>query len=227
MEWGTLRIGGGGFVSGIVTGKTSMYARTDVGGAYRYDYEKKQWVQLMDFVNDTDRGFLSVDAMCVDPVDDKIAYFLCGCAYFSSERTSIFKTTDGGETWSPSRPLRDAEGRPIRHPRAPCPMYDMEGPEAASGCYCALFTGTYDPELQQFFGRGPLYLYHGAFDAAGEQPVRFTKGRLLLTRGPDDRYGNSCYSSFTVRGGERVLWYPDAKYNLLGIRIAEREESHP
>ena len=99
MEWGTLRIGGGGFVSGIVTGKTSMYARTDVGGAYRYDYGKKQWVQLMDFVNDTDRGFLSVDAMCVDPVDDKIAYFLCGCAYFSSERTSIFKTTDGGETF--------------------------------------------------------------------------------------------------------------------------------
>lgn len=33
MEWGTLRIGGGGFVSGIVTGKKEMYARTDVGGA--------------------------------------------------------------------------------------------------------------------------------------------------------------------------------------------------
>ena len=39
MEWGTLRIGGGGFVSGIVTGKKEMYARTDVGGAYKYNYE--------------------------------------------------------------------------------------------------------------------------------------------------------------------------------------------
>ena len=39
MEWGTLRIGGGGFVSGIVTGKDVMYARTDVGGAYKYNYD--------------------------------------------------------------------------------------------------------------------------------------------------------------------------------------------
>jgi hypothetical protein len=100
MEWGTLRIGGGGFVSGIVTGKETMYARTDVGGAYRYDYDKMEWVQLMSFINDTDRGFLSVDAMCIDPTDDNTAYFLCGCAYFSSERTAIFKTTDGGKTFT-------------------------------------------------------------------------------------------------------------------------------
>jgi len=100
MEWGTLRIGGGGFVSGIVTGQNTMYARTDVGGAYRYDYDKMEWVQLMSFVNDTDRGFLSVDAMCIDPTDDDTVYFLCGCAYFSSERTAVFKTTDGGKTFT-------------------------------------------------------------------------------------------------------------------------------
>ena len=38
MEWDTLRMGGAGFVSGIVSGKNEMYLRTDVGGAYRYDY---------------------------------------------------------------------------------------------------------------------------------------------------------------------------------------------
>ena len=42
MEWGAVKIGGGGFVSGIVTGKEVMYARTDVGGAYKYNYETKQ-----------------------------------------------------------------------------------------------------------------------------------------------------------------------------------------
>lgn len=99
MEWGTVKIGGGGFVSGIVTGKKVMYARTDVGGAYKYDYSKKEWVQLMEFVNEQDRGFLSVDAICIDPNNDDNVYMLCGCAYFSSERTVIFKTTDGGETW--------------------------------------------------------------------------------------------------------------------------------
>ncbi|HAJ97820.1 MAG TPA: 1,4-beta-glucanase [Ruminococcus sp.] len=98
-EWGTLRIGGGGFVSGIVTGKDVMYARTDVGGAYRYNYDTESWEQLLDFVSDADRGLLSVDAMAIDPTDDNTVYFLCGCAYFSAEKTVIFKTTDGGETF--------------------------------------------------------------------------------------------------------------------------------
>lgn len=99
MEWGAVRIGGGGFVSGIVTGKEVMYARTDVGGAYKYNYDKMEWEQLMEFVSEEDRGFLSVDAMCIDPNDDNTVYMLCGCAYFSGERTVILKSTDGGETW--------------------------------------------------------------------------------------------------------------------------------
>ncbi len=96
---GTLGIGGGGFVSGIVTGKNAMYARTDVGGAYRYDYEKKEWVQLMDDLDETERGFLSIDAMCIDPTDDNTIYLLCGCGYFSDARTAIFRSRDGGETF--------------------------------------------------------------------------------------------------------------------------------
>ncbi len=100
MDWGTVKIGGGGFVSGIVTGQKEMYARTDVGGAYKYNYETESWEQLLSFINDADRGYLSVDAMAIDPTDDNTAYFLCGCAYFSDERTVIFKTTDGGKTFT-------------------------------------------------------------------------------------------------------------------------------
>ncbi|MBQ7004682.1 MAG: 1,4-beta-glucanase [Oscillospiraceae bacterium] len=99
-DWGTVRIGGGGFVSGIVTGENAMYARTDVGGAYRYDYEQREWVQMLAFINDADRGYLSVDGMCIDPTDDNTIYLLVGCAYFSAERTAIFKSTDGGLTFT-------------------------------------------------------------------------------------------------------------------------------
>lgn len=99
MDWDTLNIAGGGFVSGIITGDDQMYARTDVGGAYRYDYEQKKWVQLLGFLNDADRGFLSVDAMCVDPNDDDTLYLLCGCAYFSGARTAIFRSHDAGKTF--------------------------------------------------------------------------------------------------------------------------------
>ncbi len=99
MDWDTLNIAGGGFVSGIITGDDQMYARTDVGGAYRYDYEQKKWVQLLGFLNDADRGFLSVDAMCIDPNDDDTLYLLCGCAYFSDARTAIFRSHDAGKTF--------------------------------------------------------------------------------------------------------------------------------
>lgn len=99
MEVGTLGIAGGGFVSGIVTGKKVMYARTDVGGAYKYNYETGNWDQMMSNLNDSERGFLSVDAMCIDPTDDDTIYLLCGCAYFSDARTAIFRSRDGGETF--------------------------------------------------------------------------------------------------------------------------------
>lgn len=102
MDWGTLKIGGGGFVSGIVTGQKEMYLRTDVGGAYKYNYEKNEWEQLFGFLNEADRGLLSVKGMAIDPTDDNTVYFLCGCAYFSGARTVIFKTTDGGKTFTES-----------------------------------------------------------------------------------------------------------------------------
>lgn len=99
MEWNAVRLGGGGFVSGIVTGKKVMYARTDVGGAYKYNYQTDQWEQLLGNINDADRGYLSVDAMAIDPTDENTVYFLCGCAYFTDAKTAIFKTTDGGKSF--------------------------------------------------------------------------------------------------------------------------------
>ena len=99
MEWGAVEIGGGGFVSGIVTGQREMYARTDVGGAYKYNYETDRWEQLLGFLNEEDRGFLSVDAIAIDPTDDDTVYLLCGCAYFSNARTVIFRTRDVGITF--------------------------------------------------------------------------------------------------------------------------------
>ena len=95
-EWGSLKIGGGGFISGIVVGKKEMYLRTDVGGAYKFDYKNKQWVQLFSHIKEFNKGFMSVKGIAIDPNDDDIVYFLCGCAYHYPYRTAILKTVDGG-----------------------------------------------------------------------------------------------------------------------------------
>ena len=99
MTWGTLGISGGGFVSGIVTGQKEMYARTDGGGAYRY--ENGTWVQLMGSVSEADRGLLSVDGIAIDPTDDNTVYMFAGCNYFSGAKSVVFRSTDGGQTMEP------------------------------------------------------------------------------------------------------------------------------
>ena len=98
-EWGSLKIGGGGFLSGLVVGQKEMYLRTDVGGAYKYDYSKKEWIQLFSFINEARKEYLSVKGIAIDPKNDEIVYFLCGCGYFSPYKTAIYKTIDGGKTF--------------------------------------------------------------------------------------------------------------------------------
>ena len=49
--WKNVQIGGGGFVPGIIfnqSEKNLAYARTDIGGAYRWNEAGKSWIPLLD-----------------------------------------------------------------------------------------------------------------------------------------------------------------------------------
>lgn len=124
-------------------------------------------------------------------------------------------SSDCGETWAKPQILRDADGKPFRHPRSPCPFYDWKGPEAGSGMYFALVHQTFDfnnKEKNAFQPRGPLYLIAGRFDPTGTQPIRFGKPKLFAKR----EVGNSFYSSYCLVDGKGVLWFNDKKLYLLG-----------
>ena len=59
-DWQSVRIGGGGYVSGLVfhpAEKGLYYARTDVGGAYRWDDAAKKWISLTDWLGADDARF--------------------------------------------------------------------------------------------------------------------------------------------------------------------------
>ncbi|HEY9047057.1 MAG TPA: T9SS type A sorting domain-containing protein [Ohtaekwangia sp.] len=101
-SWKNAPIGGGGFVTGIITHKTSgdMYCRTDVGGAYRWDAANSKWVQLMDWINESENGFIGVEALALDPQNPNNIYMLCGTSYINNGRTAILKSTDKGKTFT-------------------------------------------------------------------------------------------------------------------------------
>ena len=51
--WRNVEIVGGGYVPGIVFNTTEpglVYARTDIGGAYRWNARTKRWIPLLDWV---------------------------------------------------------------------------------------------------------------------------------------------------------------------------------
>jgi xyloglucan-specific exo-beta-1,4-glucanase len=71
-SWRNVQIAGGGFVPGIVFNQTQpnlIYARTDIGGAYRWNQSTGRWVPLLDWVGFTNWGWNGVVSLATDSVD--------------------------------------------------------------------------------------------------------------------------------------------------------------
>ena len=98
-EWGNVRFDGGGFVSAVMfhpKAENLLYARTDVGGIYRFDFQNKTWIPLMDFISENDKGLYGTEAFALDPNDPKRIYVLAGTGYFSKGRTAVLRSEDFG-----------------------------------------------------------------------------------------------------------------------------------
>ena len=101
--FGSMAIGGGGFVTGIIpstTEKGLMYARTDVGGAYRRDSLNDKWIPLLDWVSTSQTGYMGVEAIALDPNNSDNVFMLVGTSYFNSGTTAILRSFDRGNTFA-------------------------------------------------------------------------------------------------------------------------------
>lgn len=102
--WRNVPVLGGGYVTGLVYHPQAaglLYARTDVGGAYRWDESRRIWVPLNDGIDRTRGELTGVLSIALDPSDPDRLYLACGSYYGDwAQNAAILRSTDRGATWS-------------------------------------------------------------------------------------------------------------------------------
>lgn len=103
-EWNNVQIAGGGFVPGIVFNETEpdlVYARTDIGGAYRWDPDTELWDPMLDWIGWDDWGWTGIVSLASDPVDPDRVYAAAGTYTndWDPNNGAILRSDDRGETW--------------------------------------------------------------------------------------------------------------------------------
>ena len=102
--WRNVEIVGGGYVPGIVFNPSEpdlIYARTDIGGAYRWNPGTNRWVPLLDWLGFDDWNLTGVDSLATDPVDPNRLYILAGTYInsWTSQNGAILRSTNRGNTF--------------------------------------------------------------------------------------------------------------------------------
>jgi hypothetical protein len=99
--WNPVVIDGGGFVDGIVfhpTAQNVVYARTDVGGAYRWNNATNGWEPMFDWLPGSMGNAMAIESIAVDPTNANIVYAVGGGN--TSMDGTFFASQNQGHTWS-------------------------------------------------------------------------------------------------------------------------------
>ncbi|MDQ0583793.1 exo-alpha-sialidase [Streptomyces rishiriensis] len=103
-RWRNAVIGGTGFVTGVLfhpAVRGLAYARTDIGGAYRWDDRAARWTPLTDHLGWDDWNLLGVEALAVDPAHPDRLYLALGTyAQSWAGNGAVLRSEDRGATWS-------------------------------------------------------------------------------------------------------------------------------
>jgi len=97
-----VRIGGSGYVPGIIAhpGQQGLfYARTDVGGAYRYNAASKTWIPLNDWTLPSQFDNGGIDAIAIDPGNTSKLYIVAGM-YYGGTKALFLRSNDQGNTFT-------------------------------------------------------------------------------------------------------------------------------
>ncbi|MFO7869270.1 MAG: hypothetical protein R6U95_08245 [Bacteroidales bacterium] len=102
-NWGNLPLGGGGFVSAVIASETEenvIYARTDVGGAYRWEAHTETWTPLNDWIQNNETGLWGIESLALSAQESNMVFMFAGIDYFDNGKSAILISDDYGETFT-------------------------------------------------------------------------------------------------------------------------------
>lgn len=106
LPWQTVPLGGGGFVTGLVSDPTGadIYCRTDVGGAFKWDAANGKWNSITDLIisstNANASSLMGIPGIAVDPNNTNKIYVAAGGTPSTSTPHGIFASSDKGAHWT-------------------------------------------------------------------------------------------------------------------------------
>ncbi len=99
-EWSNVAIGGGGYVTGMIYSEAEenlVYARTDIGGAYRWVEAEQRWVAITDHLGSDSWNLIGIESLAADPVEANRVYIMGGT--YMGKPGAFLSSDDYGTTW--------------------------------------------------------------------------------------------------------------------------------
>jgi xyloglucan-specific exo-beta-1,4-glucanase len=97
-QWRNVRVGGGGFSPGIVFSRVERnleYLRTDIGGVYRWDATRGEWLALQDHMPQS--NYFGIESIAADPRDANVVYVAAGM--YRRDAAAILRSGNRGSSW--------------------------------------------------------------------------------------------------------------------------------
>lgn len=102
-RWMNVKFGGSGYVPGLVFHPTSpnvLYARTDMGGSYRWNAATSTWIPITDGFGTREEFFNGAESIAVDANDDQRVYLVTGLYGWAGSNGRLYISTDRGDNWT-------------------------------------------------------------------------------------------------------------------------------
>ena len=96
--WRSVKVGGGGYIPAVVFSPVERglaYARSDMGGAYRWDRRAARWIPLEDGL--AEGSWQGVESLAPDPVNPDVVYAAVGVG--ARAPSAMLRSHDRGDHW--------------------------------------------------------------------------------------------------------------------------------